>query len=137
MPLLIWTIKSIKMKENITHCDTFASWNNFRLFVMRHLFLIIACAMCMVSACACDRMLRFPSVFNISVGTLKLTFFSFCLLVDRRNGKIANSQSVISEVPKKSSMQPLNNGIVNGNQIIVEVETNMPVCKTNGLLPNS
>lgn len=37
----------------------------------------------------------------------------------------------------KSETHALNNGIVNGNQIVVEVETNVPIYKTNGMIPNS
>ena len=38
---------------------------------------------------------------------------------------------------KKSSSYVSSNGIYNGNQIVVEVETNIPAYKTNGMLPNS
>lgn len=37
----------------------------------------------------------------------------------------------------KKNTHPPNNGIVNGNQIVVEIENNVPVYKTNGMLPNS
>lgn len=45
-------------------------------------------------------------------------------------------QSAGDEI-KKSSSYSSTNGIVNSNQIVVEVETNIPMYKTNGMLPSS
>lgn len=53
---------------------------------------------------------------------------------DRHESESAVQQPCCDEINTSYSS---NNGIVNGNQIVVEVETNIPVYKTNGMLPNS